>query len=326
MPVSDFECQIARGQIGRYLGGGMLSPEAMIGLEGHLAECGGCKSLVAERRAALLASLGGEAPARAVVEMPVENPLIAALRAKAAADTAPEAPKPAPSAKPAPRYAKVKSKPQGNLGKPLALAALLAVVLVGMSRLSHTATAPSARADASFAAETLPNPPVPQKVEEPKAAVSAVRVKVVEASKTKIAPVQASLAPHPLPPLPRKGEGIPVAAPWRQVGAPNPDVAETAPKRAYGNPLGPSRPAALGFPQSRGDAKGARASSRAESGSKLPHSQRGLRPKHLADRFAARAIRPSTPRRRTPSATRRSQKGPRNTVRVYGLDGHPLKP
>lgn len=150
MPVSDFECQIARGQIGRYLDGGALSSQAMSGLEEHLAECPGCRDLVARRRAALV---GDEAPNRAVVSLPVENPLVAALRAKAEAKDEP-ASEPTPAAKPRPRYAK--PEPKGGLGKPLALAALLAAVLLGMSRLTHFVTAPSARAAASFAAEALP--------------------------------------------------------------------------------------------------------------------------------------------------------------------------
>lgn len=100
MPVSSFECQIARGQIGRYLDGGVLSPQAMKGLEEHLAECPDCKALVARRRTELLGQLGGEAPTHAVVAMPKENPLVAALRARAE-ESAPAEPRPAS----APRYA-----------------------------------------------------------------------------------------------------------------------------------------------------------------------------------------------------------------------------
>src|SRR4051794_23286485 len=114
MPVTDFECQIARGQIGRYLGGGLLSPQAMTGLEEHLAECPGCKALVAERRASLVGRRGGEVPTRAVVSMPVagENPWVAAVRRRAealrAASQTLETPRPSATekTKSTPRYAK----------------------------------------------------------------------------------------------------------------------------------------------------------------------------------------------------------------------------
>ena len=160
MPVSEFECQIARGQIGRYLDGGALSAGMMAGLESHLAECPGCKTLVAERRAALLGSLGGATPTRAVVSMPVENPLIAALRQKADEAEAPVAEEPS---KTAPRYAEP-SKKRSNLAKPLALAGLLAVVLIGMSRLTRSMTGPTAHADASFVATAVPPTPAPTPV------------------------------------------------------------------------------------------------------------------------------------------------------------------
>lgn len=183
MPVSDFECQIARGQIGRYLDGGVLSPQALASLEEHLAECAGCKAAVAERRAALLDSLN--APTHAVVSMPVENPLVAALRARAEEEQA--TPKTETASKPAtgkaaPRYAKgaKAAKPakaaktpaaapaKGNMGKPLALAALLAVVLLGMGRISHTVNAPTGKASNAFVADSLPEKtPAAPKFEKP---------------------------------------------------------------------------------------------------------------------------------------------------------------
>ena len=213
MPVSDFECQIARGQIGRYLDGGALSAGAMTGLEEHLAECPDCKSLVERRRAALLGALGGELPTRAVVSMPVENPLVAALRAKAAEEerneTAPE--KKPETAKAAPRYAKDVSK-RNALGKPLALAALLAVVLLAMSRVTRSMTRPTARAASSFAAETVPieapkpRAPAPKPVAEAKPAPPAER------------PIPKPLVPKPVAPKPRAV--VPPSAPKRRIVRP----------------------------------------------------------------------------------------------------------
>ena len=108
MPVTEFECQIARGQIGRYLGGGPISAEAMKGLEEHLAECPGCKAVVAERRAALLGQLGGEMPTHAVASVPVakENPVVAALRKRGEERKESEEKKEAAKPAAGPRYAK----------------------------------------------------------------------------------------------------------------------------------------------------------------------------------------------------------------------------
>ena len=77
MAVQDFECQIARAQIGRYLQGDALSSEALDQLEDHIAECPGCKAVLTERRKALQEMLGwkGEdAPKTAVVQDPRPQP------------------------------------------------------------------------------------------------------------------------------------------------------------------------------------------------------------------------------------------------------------
>ena len=205
MPVSDFECQIVRGQIGRYLDGGVLSPEALAGLEEHLAECPSCKATVVERRAALLDALA--APNRAVVSMPVENPLVAALRLRTAREDAPETPsvEKEPSPKAAPRYAKT-SAAKGDLRKPLALATLLGVVLLGMSRLTHTVTAPSAKAAANFAAESLP-PAAPAKAP------------VVTTAPALVVPLKGAMSSRPS-----------METLFESSAKVNPDARETAPK------------------------------------------------------------------------------------------------
>ncbi len=58
MPVDSIECQIAKGQIGRYLAGESFSPTGLQQLEEHVAHCTSCKSLLAERRQALMKMLG----------------------------------------------------------------------------------------------------------------------------------------------------------------------------------------------------------------------------------------------------------------------------
>lgn len=315
MPVSDFECQIARGQIVRYLDGGALSSVALTGLEEHLAECPGCQDAVARRRAALLGALGNEAPTRAVVSLPTENPLVAALRAKAETEKAGPAAALKAEAAVKPRYAK--PEPKSGLGKPLALAALLAAVLLGMSRLSHFATAPSSHADAGFAAQALP---------EPVAKLS------VPASTAK-AP---AVAPAVLPEKPASAPESPT--PDRRETPPAPKPIISAKNPAHGPRTLPGAvPKALPL-------KGENAKSTRHEGPQAvsapvkpklkvpaPKVKVSVRPpvvrptkihaiKRPAHRRAVRVL-----RRRAPVRRARAPR-PRTTVRVYGLDGHLLKP
>lgn len=53
MPVLDFECQLARSQISRYMGGEILSEDLLGQLKGHVDECAGCRLFLQERRDAL---------------------------------------------------------------------------------------------------------------------------------------------------------------------------------------------------------------------------------------------------------------------------------
>ena len=253
MPVTDFECQIARGQIGRYLGGGPLSPEALRGLEEHLAECRGCKAVVVERRVALLGALEGETPTQAVVSMPVvaESPLVSILRARS--ERPAEEAKPAPAA---PRYAKepeAKAKPV--VGRPLILAAMLAAVLVGMSYVSRATGGHGAlgsKASTIFAAETVPAA-VPTPVAKP-----------------------------------------PVAAPAPKLAPPRPFVAKaTEPRPPLPKPVVPK-----------------------------PVAPKPVAPKILRARPAPRRIPRPAPKR----IAVKKPPVPAPAVRVYGLDGRPLKP
>ncbi len=58
MPVLDFECQLARSQISRYMGGEILSEQLLRQLSGHVGECPGCRLFLQERRDALRQMLG----------------------------------------------------------------------------------------------------------------------------------------------------------------------------------------------------------------------------------------------------------------------------
>lgn len=53
MPVLDFECQLSRAQISRYMGGEILSEDLLGQLKGHVDECASCRLFLQERRDAL---------------------------------------------------------------------------------------------------------------------------------------------------------------------------------------------------------------------------------------------------------------------------------
>ncbi len=155
MPVQNIECQIAKGQIGRYLAGDALSTEAVTQLEAHIGECEHCQGLVADRRAALVAMLDAPTPQHAVVETNNPNPLAEALR-----NATKDEPKPQIKA------VVQTEKPQQDLKKPLIYSIGLAVVLVGMSYLGKSfgpkvaASLPNTPPAESTPATTPVNPPV----------------------------------------------------------------------------------------------------------------------------------------------------------------------
>ncbi|MHB8637069.1 MAG: zf-HC2 domain-containing protein [Fimbriimonadaceae bacterium] len=130
MPVQEFECQIARGQIGRYLNGEQLSAEALRQLGAHVAECSECKIFLDNRKAALQGMLGeGPMPtrqeARAVVDVNPSEALIAQIRAR----SVPEEPVPAAS---------MPAKPvRAVVTKPIIYSGLLGLVLLGMTYVNR---------------------------------------------------------------------------------------------------------------------------------------------------------------------------------------------
>lgn len=69
MPSKNIECQLAQGQIGRYLSGDRFSSEAVRQLEAHIADCPECSEMLAARKAAVMAKLGEKVPTRAAVHM-----------------------------------------------------------------------------------------------------------------------------------------------------------------------------------------------------------------------------------------------------------------
>jgi hypothetical protein len=53
MSVTDFECAIAKSQIGRYIAGDNLEPEIARQLESHINNCARCKELLQEKKSSL---------------------------------------------------------------------------------------------------------------------------------------------------------------------------------------------------------------------------------------------------------------------------------
>ncbi|GEM_PF-5070364 len=347
MPVSNFECQIARGQIGRYLSGGVLSPQAMRGLEEHLDECPSCKALVAERRAALIDQLDGSAPTHAVVSMPSqapkaaprENPLVAALRARSTSEED-EAPKSRVSA---PRYAKPvatagvpaaleepsvakETKRSGPtmkplMGKPLALTAVLAVVLIAMSYLTKgnggqgalggkaaDTFAPQRFASGSFSARTQPIASTSETTSDARAATEPApnlpfspRPDATSAEPTGIV---APSTPMPLPPgskpktpapVPTSETTTPEPAPRPQASQPQTARPAVRPKPVVQKPVAP-KPVSVAKPR--------------------PVAVRRSAPRPV--------VRRSVPVRKAVSPPAPAKKAP--AVRVYGPDGKPINP
>ena len=57
MPVTEFECAIAKSQIGRYINGEKLGQAVVDQLESHIAACPRCKQLLEEKRNTLMSTI-----------------------------------------------------------------------------------------------------------------------------------------------------------------------------------------------------------------------------------------------------------------------------
>lgn len=150
MAVKNIECQIARGQIGRYLSGDPFSAEALRQLEGHIGGCAVCKGHLAERKKALQAMLGGmpthaaievdadPAPQKAAAPRPrLTAAQVAAAQAAIEAATPKVGPKkPTRDTQPAGKTTP-DEKPKPIFTRPLIYAMALSGVLIAMSFLTH---------------------------------------------------------------------------------------------------------------------------------------------------------------------------------------------
>jgi hypothetical protein len=73
MSVTDFECAIAKSQIGRYIAGDNLAPEVARQLESHIDNCSRCKQLLQEKKNSLEAMISGNAGVKERTTINVTN-------------------------------------------------------------------------------------------------------------------------------------------------------------------------------------------------------------------------------------------------------------
>jgi hypothetical protein len=178
MSVENIECQIAKAQIGRYITGDALSPEAVEQLEAHIADCRDCKEQLALRRQSLMSMLGastaGDLPAQAVVQVPTARTSVAdALRAAAAdkverlrvkpqtpaapSDQSAPAKSGGPAQKAAPSAVQRLATGSAPSWKPIAYSVALAAALIAMSLVAQNPTSLlGARAAEALPAATPP--------------------------------------------------------------------------------------------------------------------------------------------------------------------------
>jgi hypothetical protein len=180
MPTKNIECQLAQGQIGRYLNGERFSAQAITQLEAHVAECDECSELVTRRREALMTMLGEGATRAAVmtnagpsstpekdgIKTPQRKAIAAEPRSAVPIESAPE---PTPS--------KLKSFAKAMNSKPLLYCGGLAAVLVAMSYFSKDILrplGPTADASSILKGSSAPAPKVVAPVSAIVAPVAAV--------------------------------------------------------------------------------------------------------------------------------------------------------
>ena len=76
MSVTDFECAIAKSQIGRYIAGDNLAPEVSRQLESHIDNCTRCKQLLQEKKNSLEAMIGSTTTDEQTTIKVTNNPVV----------------------------------------------------------------------------------------------------------------------------------------------------------------------------------------------------------------------------------------------------------
>lgn len=148
MPAKNIECQLAQGQIGRYLAGANMSEESVAQLEGHIAECEDCSAYIDQKKKSLkeLATLRKaavymEEPAEADVEAPASAPEPKHPAAKALIDAIREKTAAAKTAGPILETKREVGTPRVTHWKALAYSTGLGLVLYGMTFVTANPTA-----------------------------------------------------------------------------------------------------------------------------------------------------------------------------------------
>ncbi|HTQ10479.1 MAG TPA: zf-HC2 domain-containing protein [Fimbriimonadaceae bacterium] len=124
MQLQNFECQIAKAQIGRFVAGDQLSEEALSQLEAHIAKCPDCQRSLAERREALqgmLAPKKSGPPSEGKKQIGIADFIKSRLKSGKPVQAAVTASPPKPS----------------SFTKPAIYSLALAAVLIGMSYMSR---------------------------------------------------------------------------------------------------------------------------------------------------------------------------------------------
>ena len=154
MQLQNFECQIAKAQIGRYVAGDILSEEALQQLEAHVWKCPDCKQNLAERRATLQAMLTPNQESGTETSTKTKFDLASFIKSRVRTKQPVQAAVQLPTTKPT------------AFTKPAMYSIALGAVLIGMSYVSKNMTSvlgPKAADSASHAAVTPPEkvtPPV----------------------------------------------------------------------------------------------------------------------------------------------------------------------
>jgi len=193
MQLQNFECQIAKAQIGRFLAGDGLSDETVQQLEAHIAKCPDCKQNLAERKVVLQAVLSsGDQSDAAPQPIKAKFDLADFVKSKIQAKQAVHAAVRAPTAKPT------------NLSKPAIYSVALGVVLIGMSYASKnvgsifgptaatSSTLTPANTKSTTAAITPAPKPVAPPTNTPKPTPQTVASPTVKPSQTALKPIPLS--------------------------------------------------------------------------------------------------------------------------------------
>ena len=216
MPVLDIECQLARGQIARYLDGASFPGESLLQLEEHISECEACRSMLMDRRSLLEAKVSKERTVRAVAEVQASQE---------------------PFAVPSPKVS-LWTKTISQFGmKPFVLVGALVVVLLSMSAVSKNMT--------GFLGPKVALSPISNQDSTPAASLA---LKPIEASSPTTAPAKSealSLAQKPV----ENAKSISLAISEAKSGAVVP-LSTSEPKTPVPNAAVPSTPKLAPSPKS----------------------------------------------------------------------------